>query len=237
MKTILVTGGTRGIGLAITKKLAEENYTIIATGRTLSNELEELTRKENVHFAKLNFPTDDLYNFTQKLTNTYGPIFGLVNNAAIGLSGILATMHEKQISDLIEINIKGPIILTKYISRSMLLSGEGKIINITSIAAQSGFNGLSVYAASKAALVGFTKSLARELGRKNITVNAIAPGYTQTDMTANVHGETLEIIKRRSPMKKLPDPDDVASGVIFLLSPAANAITGITLTIDCGSTL
>lgn len=238
MKNILITGGTKGLGLAITKKLAKDNYTIIATGRTLSSGLEELiqSHRESVHFAKLDFLTDNLHDFVREITDTYGHIFGLINNAAIGLDGVLATMHESQISDLIEVNIKAPIILTKYISRSMLVKGEGKIINVASIIAETGFNGLSVYAASKAALIGFTKSLARELGKRNITVNAVAPGYMQTDMTSGIHDEKLQTIKRRSPMKKLATPEDVANGISFLLSPAANSITGITLTIDCGST-
>jgi len=238
MKNILITGGTKGLGLATTKKLAEENYTIIATGRTLSCELEELMQShgENVHFAKLDFLTDDLYDFAREITETYGPIFGLVNNAAIGLDGVLATMHESQIAELIEVNTKAPIVLTKYISRSMLVKGEGRIINVSSIIAETGFNGLSVYAASKAALIGFTKSLARELGKRNITVNAVAPGYMQTDMTSEIQEEKLHSIQRRSPMKKLATPEDVANGISFLLSPAANSITGITLTIDCGST-
>lgn len=238
MKNILITGGTKGLGFAMTKKLVEENYTIIATGRTLSSELEELMQRHGkcVHFAKLDFLTDNLYDFVKKITDTYGPIFGLVNNAAIGLDGVLATMHESQIAALIEVNIKAPIVLTKYISRSMLVKGEGKIINVSSIIAETGFNGLSVYAASKAALIGFTKSLARELGKRNITVNAVAPGYMLTDMTSEIQEEKLLTIQRRSPMKKLVTPEDVANGISFLFSPAANSITGITLTIDCGST-
>jgi 3-oxoacyl-[acyl-carrier protein] reductase len=118
----------------------------------------------------------------------------------------------------------------------MLLQRRGRIINVSSIIADTGFSGLSVYAASKAALVGLTKSLARELGRAGITVNAVAPGYMETDMTQSLKGERLETIRRRSPLGRLATVSDVSAAVTFLLSDDAASITGITLTVDAGST-
>ena len=145
-------------------------------------------------------------------------------------------MHESQISELIKVNIEAPIFLTKYASRSMLMKLRGRIINISSIIASTGFNGLSVYGATKASLNGFTKSLARELGKAKITVNTIAPGYMQTAMTSGLQGKKLESIKRRSPLGHLATVTDVAGTVAYLLSNDAKNITGTTITVDAGST-
>ena len=117
-----------------------------------------------------------------------------------------------------------------------MLNRGGRIINVSSIIASTGFNGLSVYAASKAALEGFTRSLAREVGKANITVNCVAPGYMQTDMTESLQGEKLESVKRRSPLGKLATPDDAAAAVLYLLSQHAKSVTGTVLTVDAGST-
>jgi 3-oxoacyl-[acyl-carrier protein] reductase len=149
---------------------------------------------------------------------------------------VLATMPNSSIDHLMRLNIQAPILLSKYLVRSMLLNRKGRIINISSIIAKTGFNGLSVYAASKAALEGFSKSLAREVGKAGITVNCVAPGYMQTDMTSSLLGDKLESIKRRSPLGKLATVDDAAAMVIYLLSERASAITGTVLTVDAGST-
>lgn len=145
-------------------------------------------------------------------------------------------MHEKDIDEIIKVNIHAPILLTKYLCRSMLLNQDGRIINVSSIIGSTGFNGLSIYGASKSSLSGFTKSLSRELGKAGITVNSLAPGYMNTDMTKNLDGNKLESIIRRSPLKKLANVDDVASAALFLLSDEASSITGTTITIDAGST-
>ncbi|MDN3683969.1 SDR family NAD(P)-dependent oxidoreductase [Vibrio sinaloensis] len=126
------------------------------------------------------------------ITKEHGRIYGLVNNAALGHDGVLATMHESDISSLIRVNIEAPILMTKYVSRSMLLNGTGRIVNVGSIIGSTGFNGLSVYGATKSALGGFTKSLARELGKSQITVNTLAPGYMETNMTEGLVGDKLE---------------------------------------------
>jgi len=238
MKIVLLTGGTRGLGLAITKDLQSRGYHVIATGRKLSPELDEIVNRSSddgkVDFMKLDLESDDLHSFVQDVTKKHGNLYGLVNNAALGLDGVLATMHDSQIGQVLDVNVKSTIILTKYSTRSMLLTGEGRVVNISSIIANTGFKGLSVYAASKAALIGFTRSLARELGNVGITVNAIAPGYMETDMTKSIDKDKLKSIVRRSPLNRLVTTDSVASGVAYLLGPEAGMITGSTLTIDAG---
>jgi 3-oxoacyl-[acyl-carrier protein] reductase len=239
MKIIVVSGGTRGLGLAIVRKLASENYKVIAIGRNCSSELQKLMQgqPDRVVFEPYDFDdTNGIHEFALHLGREYGRLYGLVNNAALGHDGILATMHEKEISELLRVNVEAPILLTKYLLRPMLINGEGRVINISSIMADTGFSGLAVYGASKAALSGFTRSLAREVGKAGVTVNTIAPGYLATEMTSALQGKKLDSIKRRSPMGQLAEVDDVADGVSYLMGPAASKITGITLTIDAGST-
>jgi 3-oxoacyl-[acyl-carrier protein] reductase len=170
------------------------------------------------------------------VTDKCGPLYGLINNAALGHDGVLATQHETQIEELIRVNVQAPVLLAKYASRSMLIGGEGRIVQISSIIASTGFNGLAVYGATKAAMIGFTKSLARELGAAKITVNSVAPGYMETEMTSSLGEDQLAKIVRRSPMNKLVDVRDVARAVIYLLSEDARLVTGTTLTVDAGST-
>src|ERR1700694_1558195 len=125
----------------------------------------------------------DIPDLVKGLRKKFGPIYGLVNNAALGTSGILATMHDAQIERLARLNIVSPIILTKYVVRSMMVDGGGRIVNVTSIVSFTGHSGLSVYGATKASIVGFTRSLAREVGPLGINVNAVAPGFVNTEMT------------------------------------------------------
>lgn len=239
MSVVLVTGGTRGLGLAIVQRLMNEGYSIVATGREKSPELTALMDSHDyqVHFEGFDFnDTTNIRRFARHIGATYGRVYGLVNNAAVGHDGILATMHEAQISELIRINIEAPALLTKYLLRPMLINGRGRVVNVSSIIASTGFSGLAVYGATKAAIEGFTKSLSREVGPAGITVNTICPGYMQTDMTNSLNEKALETIKRRSPLGKLVDVKDVAEGVAYLMGPGADMVTGSTLTIDAGST-
>lgn len=239
MDLIIVTGATKGLGLAICKRLLKENYRVVGISRDKSDAFQKLQdeNNDNLFFETYDFSdTQEIQSLVRKITKQYGHIYGLINNAALGHDGILSTMHESQIRELITVNIEAPIILTKYATRSMLLELKGRVINIGSIIATTGFNGLSVYGATKSSLNGFTKSLAREIGKANITVNTIAPGYMQTDMTTGLEGEKLESIKRRSPLAQLATVDDVAGAAVYLLSDDAKHITGTTLTIDAGST-
>jgi 3-oxoacyl-[acyl-carrier protein] reductase len=166
----------------------------------------------------------------------FGPLYGLVNNAGLGTSGILSNMRDQDIQRLIQLNTVAPILLSKYVVRSMMSQREGRIINIASIVASTGYSGLSVYSATKASLIGFTRSLAREVGQLGITVNAIAPGFIATEMTHELDESQRLKIARRSALKRMADPIDVARSVEFLLGDAGRNMTGTTLTVDAGNT-
>ncbi|MFT8210421.1 MAG: SDR family NAD(P)-dependent oxidoreductase [Symbiopectobacterium sp.] len=238
MKSVIITGAAKGLGLETSRLLASSGYEIIGISRAETPEYQELKNKfSHVHFYQFDFEnTKDIASLVKRITKTHGRPYSLINNAAIGGDGVLSTMHETDISHLIRINIEAPILITKYVSRAMLLNQEGRIINVGSIIGSTGFNGLSVYAATKAALGGFTKSLARELGKAKITVNTLAPGYMETSMTGSLIGEKLDKIKRRSCLGRLANVSDAANAILFLLSENASGITGTTFTIDAGST-
>jgi 3-oxoacyl-[acyl-carrier protein] reductase len=236
---VIVTGASRGLGLAICTQAAVHGYAVIGIARQLSAPFISLQQAypELVSFLAADLADlDKLSELCKQLIKQYGRPYALINNAAAGHDGVLATMPNSAIEHLMRLNIQAPILLSKYLVRSMLLNRNGRIINISSIIAKTGFNGLSVYAASKAALEGFSHSLAREVGKAGITVNCVAPGYMQTDMTSSLQGDKLESVKRRSPLGKLTTVDDAASMVIYLLSDKASAITGAVMTVDAGST-
>lgn len=238
MKTVLISGGTRGLGFAIVQRLTSEGYRVVALGRTKTEELARLVEDASpgeAHFVR--YDLEDLEGIPElvhEVTNQYGPLYGLVNNAAVGGEGLLATMHATEIERVLLVNLASTIHLTKYACRSMLVRREGRIVNISSIVARTGFSGLSVYAATKAALEGFTRSLSRELGRIGVTVNCVAPGFMATDMTKGLEGETLDRVRRRSPLG-LATVDDAAGAVAFLLGGDAARTTGAVITVDGGS--
>ena len=239
MKLVIVTGASKGLGLAICKRLLTDGYKVVGISRSQTSEFEALQSQnsETLFYVEYDFAnTENIQDLVRKITKAHGSIYGLINNAALGHDGVLGTMHESQIRELISVNVEAPILLTKYASRSMLMKLQGRVINIGSIIATTGFNGLSVYGATKASLSGFTRSLARELGKAKITVNTVAPGYMKTAMTEGLEGEKLESIKRRSPLGQLATVEDVAGTVSYLLSNDAKNITGTTITVDAGST-
>lgn len=237
MKTVLVTGGTKGLGRTLVNQLLGDGYKVIGTGRSAAAP-SDWPEHENLIYRSLDLGEwRKHHDFVLAIEQEFGAIYGLVNNAAIGLDGVLATMHESEIDNLMTVNVTGTIVLTKYVVRSMLRGRCGAIINIASIIATTGFNGLSVYGASKSALQGFTRSLARELGRASITVNSVSPGYMATEMTAGIKESDLERIKKRSPLKRLASTQEVASVVSLLLSPQGSGMTGIDIKVDAGSTI
>jgi 3-oxoacyl-[acyl-carrier protein] reductase len=239
MDTVLLTGATRGLGLAIAQRLVHDGYRVLGLGRKLSPEYETLMSKAQggeAHFIP--FDLEDLAGIpalVSQATREHGPLYGLVNNAGIGTNGVLATLHATDISKVLRINLEAAITMTKYGCRSMLKCSRGRIVNISSIIASTGFNGLSVYAASKAGLEGFTRSLARELGSARITVNCVAPGYMETDMTRGLGDDKVASVRRRAPLG-LPSVADAAGAVAYLLSADAARVTGTILTVDGGST-
>ena len=243
MHNVVVTGGSRGIGLAISRRLAAAGYNVIAVARRESDELREAIRdvvkqgRGGLHFRAFDLSeTDAIPAFVKGLRDEVGAIYGLVNNAGIGTEGLLATMHNSEIEALVRLNITSPIVLTKYIVRHMMADGAGRIINMSSIIATTGYNGLSVYGATKAAATGFTRSLAREVGKLGITVNAIAPGFVDTELTQGLSDDQRKRIAGRSALRRLPEVDDVSRMVEYLLGDGGRNITGSVLTIDAGNT-
>jgi 3-oxoacyl-[acyl-carrier protein] reductase len=233
----LITGASRGLGLAIAKRLIKDKYKIICISRQISAELKDLVNSnpDMVVFRPYDLSNlEGIPSLVNNITKKYGSLYGLINNAGVGLDGLLATQHASEISKVLKVNLEAPILMTKYVCRHMLIQMTGRIINVSSIIASTGFSGLSVYAASKAGLEGFTRSLSRELGRVNVTANCIAPGYMKTEMTKGLKGKKLESIERRAPLG-LPVPEDVVGAVALLLSKEGAKITGSVITIDGGT--
>lgn len=236
-KVVIVTGASRGLGLALGRQLVHDGFLVVGTGRS---ECPPGHWPDDGHmiYRPLDLRHYDEHQaFVNSVVKEFGPIYGLVNNAAVGIGGVLGTMHVRDVETILTTNVTGAIILTKYATRSMLLSGGGRVINISSIIGETGFNGLSVYGASKSALNGFTRSLARELGKAGITVNTVSPGYMRTDMSASINEADLERIIRRSPLNALAEPNDVAQVVSLLMSESGRHITGVNYTVDAGSTI
>jgi 3-oxoacyl-[acyl-carrier protein] reductase len=243
MRNVIVSGGSRGLGLAMSRALSAAGYRVIAVARNLSEDLTAALRAagENGKGA-IEFRSCDLSDtaliapLVRGLRADFGPIYGLVNNAGLGSSGLLSTMRDADIQRLIQLNTLSPILLSKYVVRSMMAHREGRIINIASIVASTGYSGLSVYSATKASLIGFTRSLAREVGQLGITVNALAPGFIATEMTHELSASDREKIARRSALRRMPEPADVARSVEFLLGDGGRNVTGTVLTVDAGNT-
>jgi 3-oxoacyl-[acyl-carrier protein] reductase len=243
MRNVVVTGGSRGIGLAIAKKLAASGYCAIAVARKMTDQLDAAMadatqRSENaMRFAPFDLgDLDNIKSFVAGLRKSHGPIYGLVNNAALGTDGALALMPTAKMAALVHINTLSPMVLTKYVVRGMMADGGGRIVNVASIVAFTGYSGLSVYSATKASLVGFTRSLAREVGHMSVNVNAVAPGFLETEMTGGMTDEERAKVARRTALQRLPVVEDVSDAVAFLLGDGARSITGALLTIDAGST-
>jgi 3-oxoacyl-[acyl-carrier protein] reductase len=243
MQNVIVTGGSRGLGLAMSRTLATAGYRIIALARGSTEELMAASRATaEAGRGAIEFRACDLSDLdrigplVKALRADFGPIYGLVNNAGIGTGGLLSSMRDQDIQRLIQLNTVSPILLSKYVVRSMMAQREGRIVNIASIVASTGYSGLSVYSATKASLVGFTRALAREVGQLGITVNAIAPGFITTEMTHELDESQRLKIARRSALKRMADPIDVARSVEFLLGDGGRNLTGTTLTVDAGNT-
>jgi 3-oxoacyl-[acyl-carrier protein] reductase len=190
-----------------------------------------------LHFVSFDLGRiDAIPGLVRSLRKEFGPLFGLVNNAAIGVEGALAMMHNSKIEEQLRVNTLSPIVLTKYVVRGMMADGAGRIVNVASIIGFTGYSGLAAYAASKASMLGFTRSLAREVGRLGINVNAVAPGFLATDMTSIFNDDQRQQIVRRTAMRRFPEVADVADAVEFLLSDKARNIAGTVLTVDAGTT-
>jgi len=226
----------------MSRALASSGYRVIAVARSLNTELTGAARQAAedargaIEFRACNLSDLNLIApLVRALRADFGPLYGLVNNAGLGTSGILSNMRDQEIQRLIQLNTVSPIVLSKYVLRSMMSQREGRIINIASIVAATGYSGLSVYSATKASMIGFTRSLAREVGQLGITVNALAPGFIDTEMTHALTDLQREKIARRSALHRMPEPIDVARSVEFLLGDGGRNITGTVITIDAGN--
>lgn len=257
MRNVIVTGGSRGLGLAIASRLASCGYRVIAVARSETKELRaEIERvallaahpagqsggQSGIAKGELRFHAWDLADtaaigtLVSELRREVGPLYGLVNNAGLGTAGLLSMMRDADIEALVRLNTVSPLLLTKYVVRAMMAEREGRIVSISSIVASSGYKALAAYSATKASLEGFTRSLAREVGPLGITVNAVAPGFVDTAMTHALADSEREQIMRRSALRRMAEPDDVAGAVEYFLGEKARNITGVILTVDAGNT-
>jgi 3-oxoacyl-[acyl-carrier protein] reductase len=243
MRNVIVTGGSRGLGLGIARKLIESGHRAIVIARKESDEFiaaridVETANAGSLHFVPFDLAQiEGIPELVKNLRKEFGPIYGLVNNAGMSSDGVLAMTSTREIEQVVRLNTTSPMVLTKHVVRFMMADGGGRIVNISSIVAFTGYSGLSVYAATKASLIGFTRSLAREVGRTGINVNAVAPGFVSTDMTASLTEENRQQIARRSALKRMVDVEDVANAVDFLMGEGAKNITGTVITVDAGNT-
>ena len=240
-KIVIVSGGSRGLGQSLVTGCLERGYTVATFSRSESPFIKTLTQQDPEHKRFLWESVDAtdpaaLKAFVSRVASTYGRVDALINNAGVGIDGILPTMRASQIEQGIDLNLKASIYLIQACSKQMLQHSSGSIINISSVNAVRGHSGVAVYSATKAALDGLTRSLARELGPKHIRVNSVAPGYFESEMVADLTPEARQRIIRRTPLGRLGTAEDMAQVVLFLLSPAASFITGQTIVVDGGIT-
>jgi 3-oxoacyl-[acyl-carrier protein] reductase len=236
---IVVTGGSRGLGLGVAKQLVRAGHKSIVIARNVTPALTEAMTEQPDRWTFVKWDlaeTETFSDLARRLREECGPIYGLVNNAGISVSGILSTTSSADIEAVVRLNILSPLILTKFLVRPMMSARAGRIVNISSIVASTGYSGLSVYSATKASMIGFTRSLAREVGSLGITVNAVAPGFLDTEMTHELNVKQREQIKRRSAMQRMATVNDVAAAIEFLMSDSAANITGTVMTVDAGNT-
>ena len=239
-RVAVITGGSQGIGLAIAKVLAGEGAQI-AIVDVLEEQAQvaatELAKTYNVKAGAFKCDISD-FDASSKMIDEVKEVFGtvdiLVNNAGITRDGLILRMSEEQWDSVMAVNLKGVFNCTRHVSPIMLRNRSGSIINITSVVGQMGNKGQSNYAASKAGIIGFTKTIARELGGKKVRSNAVAPGYIMTEMTRQLPEEAQKELKKIIPMKQLGTPEDIAQAVLFLASDNSQYITGQTIAVNGG---
>ena len=239
-KVAMITGATRGIGKQIALTLANEGYNIVLNYRTENDELKQLKNEIESKNVKCLAVQGDVTNFEdckqmiESAIKEFGKIDVLVNNAGITKDMLLARMKEEDFKQVIDVNLVGTFNMTKNVISYMMKARSGRIINISSVVGISGNAGQSNYAASKAGIIGFTKSLAKELASRNILVNAVAPGFIQTKMTDVLKEDIKDEIAKNIPLKRFGTTEDVANAVKFLASEDSGYITGQVINVDGG---
>ena len=233
MKTALVTGASRGIGKAIAEKLKADNYKVLGTATSDSGVDTLNSNGIEGHLLDLN-SKDSIENFWSKLESYNKTISVLVNNAGITRDNIILRMSDEEWSDIMNVHLYGTFQLSKRALKMMLKNKWGRIINISSASASIGNRGQSNYAAAKAGVEAFTKSLAKEVGKRDITINAVAPGFISTDMTENNKGVNADYLVKEIPLGRFGKPEEVASLISFMCSDGASYITGQTIHINGG---
>lgn len=239
-KVALVTGGSRGIGRAVCLELASQGANICINYAGNEEKALEVQRDcqamgvEAIVVQANVADGDAVEAMVKTVVSTFGKLDILVNNAGITKDGLLALMKEEDFDAVIDTNLKGTFICMKKVCRLMMKQRSGRIINMSSVVGVVGNAGQMNYAASKAGVIGMTKSMAKELASRNVTVNAVAPGFIETDMTEKLPAEYLEGMKKQIPLGKLGQPEDIAKVVSFLVSDAASYITGQVLNVDGG---
>ena len=239
-RNAIVTGGTRGIGKEIARTLAKNGANIAINYRKYNEEVEGLIEElKGLGIKALAVKCDvrngeEVNNFIKEVKEHFGSIDILVNNAGVTKDGLLLRMSENDFNDVIDVNLKGTFNMTKAVSPIMVKQRFGKIINISSVVGIAGNAGQCNYAASKAGVIGFSKSVARELASRNINVNVIAPGYINTEMTSILPDKVKEEVIKTIPMKKIGEPKEIANLALFLSSDLSNYITGQVINVDGG---
>ena len=239
-QVVLVTGGSRGIGRAIALKYAKNGYNVVLNYISENTDIEGLTKEFEAYGIEVLFVKADISKaneveeLVKQATQKFGRIDVLVNNAGITKDTLLMRMKEEDFDKVIEINLKGTFLVTKQVIPYMMKKRDGRIINLSSVVGVAGNAGQSNYAASKAGIIGFTKSLAKEVASRNIRANCVAPGFIATDMTNVLSDEVKTNINAQIPMKRMGTPEDVANLVYFLGSEESSYITGQLIHIDGG---
>lgn len=235
----VVTGGSRGLGLHVVERFLERGYRVSTSSRSQTDAVSRLLHDhpDTFHWSQVDLREGDAAKTcTRSVLARFGRIDVLVNNAGYLHQELLLTTPRREVDSLVAVNLVAPVLMAQACARAMTASGGGRILNVSSINAIRGYRGVSVYAAAKAGLDGFTRSLARELGPMSILVNSVVPGYFDSDMTLGVTPENRARIERRTPLNRLGTVEEVVSVIDFLVSPGASFITGQTLVIDGGLT-
>ena len=243
MPVAVISGGSRGLGLALVDLFLERGWRVATFSRSETAEISERLRlhgrggTDRLMWRSVDGASaDEIRGMAKAVADRWSRIDVLVNNAGVGFDGLLTFMRSDDIDRVLDVNLRGAILLTQACVKNMVRRGMGSVVNISSVNGVRGHSGVSVYSATKAALDGMTRSLARELGPRNIRVNSVAPGYFESDMVKELSDDATARIRRRTPLGRLARQSEIAEAVYFLASGQGSFITGQVLVVDGGLT-